>query len=176
MKHAHHTLLLLFALGTTILVGSVYLYMRHMVIFSVSRAVEAKAVVQLGHADKMREQDIRTLYESSADGRLRLPGFFVPAADQAVALIEEVEKLGTKTGGSVEISAISADKDIHLQVEAVGSWVEIMKIMTLAENLPYASVIHKSAFAAEESSASGKSVTWRLVFDLSVPLRQPSSL
>ena len=172
--------MLVMACAVTVFVIAVYAYMYHEVGRSIAAGQEAQAAVVSGRADKARAQEFMGAYRSSASDLARLPGFFVPS-DDAVAFIEAVEGLGTETGATDTISAIQAnDLDgsapgtegaVSAHVSVSGSWSEDMRVLELAELLPYQTTVSgtrldtgSSAGGAKGSSSSGH--VWNLSFDI----------
>lgn len=93
-----------------------------------------------------------------------------------VPFIETLEKLGSRSGANVSLGSINAPDDssevtsaanikslddsiefghVSLNVSAVGEWVNIMKLLKITENLPYALHIDKVRIS---KSASGSTI------------------
>lgn len=180
MKGIHnHTALLILAIAVTLVVGSVYGYMRYALAGSIERAILARDIVRVEDANKSHDQDTVGLYELTTSERAKLSEFFIPA-DRIVMFIEAIEGLGKQAGSIVALTTIDADKIVsapgvfgsaRAHVDAKGSWASVLRTLELAESLPY--VIHIDHVRLDtsvlEGDKSGKR-DWRLSFDITAQI------
>jgi hypothetical protein len=175
MNHAmRHKALFICAIAVTLFVFSVYAYVYRAVGVSTARAVLARDIVNLEKQSSSETQNLDTLYDSTAEGREALSGFFV-RADDVVPLIEELEALGDYAGTTVALSGITvsapADKNfgtVRLRVDASGGWQSVMKVILLAETLPYAVTVDNARLTtAAEPGARSTGGKWQVSFEIS---------
>ncbi len=171
-----HTLLLLFAVIVTLIVGAVYGYMSHAVGNSVEKSAAAHASVVAAQSNSSRDQAYMQQYQLTAVDWARLPEFFVPS-DNILSFIEAVESIGQVTGATTTLSNIDADNldnaatgtlgSIRVHVDTDGSWTAAMRTLMLAEVLPYKTAVNNirldSTVTGPENEARR---SWRLSFDL----------
>ncbi len=177
----HHTFLLVLAISVTMLVGVVYGYMYYVVRFSIVRAANARDIVSLEKANKDRESDVRALYDRTKNDRDSLVNFFIPA-DRVVDFIEAIEALGPQTGSKVTLNIDTVDaKDsedgkhglARANVEIIGSWISVMRALSLAENFPYAVSVSQTRLSLQTGTSG--SYNWKASFVVEVVLSEPMS-
>ena len=173
--------LLLPSLGALIIAATLYGYLYWQTSASTARAVLAEGVVATEKQSQSQTKDVELEYQTTAAGRARLPGLFVPAGN-AVVFIEAVEAIGPASGASVTVSSIQADPmtgaaagtigTITAAVQAEGSWTAVMKTIVLAETLPYESSIdHLSLVREGQTPAVDESAAvWHLSFNMSASM------
>jgi len=181
-NRSHHIPLLMFAVLTTAIAATLYLFMQHALASSIDSALQARAAVVEGQSQVQGEKRIADIYAATAADRQRLPAFFVPS-DDAVAFIESIEALGKLAGGTVTLASIGPDAtvptidgtagNIRAHVSAHGSWEAMMKVISLAEKLPYLSSLDNVSLDAS-MGASGPSREWNLSFDVIAVTLSPS--
>jgi len=100
------------------------------------------------------------------------------ADDQKVEFIEKIESFGDTTNARVILSGIVADDlatspvgtlgRISIRVDAVGSWASIMRVLKMAETLPYKSSVSGVRVDLSGDSPDAKEVKreWRVTFVL----------
>ncbi|MCL5781791.1 MAG: hypothetical protein M1459_00280 [Patescibacteria group bacterium] len=168
--------LLIFSIVLMIASVGAYLYMRYTASSSLERTIEAKNIVSNEEARVAREKGVRQIYSSTQNDRDRVRNYFLAEGD-AVPFIESLEKIGSATGASVAIGAISADNtsklpagsfsNIRAHVDAIGSWNAVMRTLELAEVMPFASNLSNIRLEMGESpNAKIKTPVWKLAFDI----------
>ncbi|OHA17215.1 MAG: hypothetical protein A3C79_02735 [Candidatus Taylorbacteria bacterium RIFCSPHIGHO2_02_FULL_45_28] len=178
MKHHHsHIALLMVALSITIFIFALYGYMHYAVGVSLDRALVAREAVKNEQVYKNQRQGLTSLYNDTIKDRAALPLLFV-ADDQKVEFIEKIESFGDTTNARVILSGIVADDlatspvgtlgRISIRVDAVGSWASIMRVLKMAETLPYKSSVSGVRVDLSGDSPDAKEVKreWRVTFVL----------
>jgi hypothetical protein len=172
MKHHHnHTVLLVIACLTMVIVYSVYGYMRHRVTVSLDRVIESRQLAAERNLSVQKRDSLAALYSESSADRSKVKDFFVPE-DSTISFIESVEALGPKSGSVVELSAIEADPPvegsaigrIRVHVEAQGSWAAVVKAVMLAENLPYGVSIENLRLDSSAGQEGKTGTIWKASF------------
>jgi hypothetical protein len=177
MKHHHnHIALLMIALSITIFVCALYGYMHYSIGVSLERALVAREAVKNEQIYKNQKQNLTSLYSDTVEDRAKLASFFV-ADDEKVAFIEKIESFGNTTQAKVTLSGIVADDlatapigtlgHISIHVDATGSWASVMRVLKLAETLPY-----KSSVSGVRVDVSGVSSDAQPVKDAKEPKRE----
>lgn len=181
-----HKLLLILAILVTLLVLAIYSYIYYYIGEASERLAFARFETNAGILMKEKERETIRIYESSIDRWSRLPDYFVKA-DNVVQFIEGLESLGPETGGMVTISSISADEPdpkkptkeyfVRARVSSRGSWEKVMKVLVLAESMPYKVYINNVQLSLDSGSdlvqvkTVDKSGTiWLIGFDIQAPL------
>lgn len=178
MKHDHsHLALLVIAISITVFAFSLYGYMRYAIGSSVEKAITAQQAAKDEQARKNHKDSLTAIYTDTADGRAGLTSYFV-ADDQKVKFIERIESLGDATQADVIISDIVADDltaspagtfgRISMRIDATGSWSSIMRLLRLAETIPYKSTVSAVRIGSSGTGASTQESkrSWRLTFTL----------
>ncbi len=186
MKHHHsHIALLMIALAITLFVCALYGYMNYAIGASLDRALAAREAVKHEQIYSNQKQNLTKLYSDTADDRAALSSFFV-ADDQKVAFIEKIESFGGSTQAKVSLSNIVADDlatspagtlgRISIRVDAVGSWSSIMRVLKMAETLPYKSSVSgvRVDVSGPAPDAKDPKREWHLTFVLdTASIRRP---
>lgn len=166
--------LFMIALSVTIFVGALYGYMDYSIGTSLDRAITAREAVKNEQEYRNQKQNLNSLYNETATERLALGSFFV-ADDQKVSFIEKIESFGSATQAKVMLANIVADDlatsqpgtlgKISMRVDVSGSWASVMRVLKLAETLPYKSSVSavRVDAAGVTDSKAGK-VEWHLTF------------
>ncbi len=103
---------------------------------------------------KLQAKSLSILFNDTLSSRKTLRDH-VLAKGKVVDLIVLVESLGSKSGSKVTIAnidsltkeqAASASGEVNMSVTATGSWSSVVRTLTLAEALPYMSVIDSVRF------------------------------
>lgn len=172
---SQHKHLLILASVSFIIVVALYCYMYYSANAGADRAITAHSIVKDEIDLEINAVDAIQLYQATVKERSRLPSLFIPA-DNIVLFIETLESLGTRTGGTVTVSSVDADKlegvsvgtlgTAKAQVNVAGSWNEVIQTLMLAETLPYNVRIDKVRFDGQSGSKSGDK--WSLSFDIKV--------
>jgi hypothetical protein len=177
MKHFHsHILLLVMAVITLGFTVGVYVYLERAVDASIAHAVAARNLVRSEQANTSQQQNIISVYEATAANRARLYGNFVPV-DAVVTFIEAIENLGNETGSQVTLSGINADPldgavtgttgKVSGHVTASGSWESVMRVLTLAEVLPYkVSTDNVALNVSVVPDGKNQKRVWNMSFDI----------
>lgn len=141
-----HKYLLYIAIVITLVVGAVYVYMYREISLSRLQTEAVKQQLQANEQKLRNNEAFLKTYESTANDWKSLNDFFVKS-DHFVDYIETLEALGPKTGSSVSISNIDDHKidlstpgkigTMTARVNASGSWSSVMRVLALAENMPY---------------------------------------
>ncbi len=174
IHHRNHVALLIIAVAITGLVGALYAYMHYAINASSARAIDARMAAQSERAYQDQRQSLTDLYTDTASDRARLATLFV-ADDQKVPFIEKIESFGTITQAKVTLSSIVADDlatspvgtlgRVSMHVDATGSWSAVMRVLKMAETLPYKSSV--TAVRLDLTSGDkGAKREWRLSFAL----------
>jgi len=174
MKHSHyhHIPLLILAVAVIAVAGSLYVYMFYATAASVDRANVARAVVLREKADQSQEKSLVVAASTTESDRSRLASFFVPA-DNVVSFITALESLGPESGSSVSIASISSDSlSVAAHIDAHGSWLSVMRALSLAERMPYAVSISNVRMDESGTGAGSKSHAWSLSMDIKALILQ----
>lgn len=150
IHHRNHIALLIIAIAITLVVCALYAYMRYAIGSSLSRAAEARIAAQNEQTYQSQRQNLMGLYNDTQNNRAKLAGFFV-ADDQKVTFIEKIESFGATTQAKVVLGGIVADDlatspvgtlgRMSMHVDATGSWSSVMRVLKMAETLPYKSSV-----------------------------------
>lgn len=148
--------LIVISASALVVSAGLYAYLYHDTLALTEHAIAARASVQAEAERQKVSKDILALASSTAAARARLGTLFVPA-DDAVAFIQSVESVGSASGATVAISAISASLPdgakpgtigtITAHVSVSGSWSGVMRALELLEDLPYRSSVEKVSLA-----------------------------
>lgn len=172
--------MLLIAFSITVFVCALYAYMHYSIGVSLERALAAREAVKNEQIYKEQKAKLTSLYDETTHDRGQLASFFV-ADDQKVAFIEKIELLGDTTQAKVVLSGIVADDlatnppgtlgRISVHVDAMGSWSSIMRVLKLAETLPYKSSVSGvrvdvTGGSSDEKGTKESKREWRLTFVL----------
>lgn len=185
MKHDHsHLALLIIAITITVFAFSLYGYMRYAIGPSVEKAIAAQQAAKDEQERKSQKDSLTAIYNDTAKGRAGLVSYFV-ADDQKVQFIERIESLGEATQSKVIISDIVADDlasspagtfgHISMRLDVTGSWSSIMRVLRLAETMPYKSTVSDVRIGASGTGTDEKEPrrSWRLTFSLdSISIRR----
>ncbi len=136
----------------------------------IGKTLAAREALRSAEATKLQGKDIVNLFEGTKDKRKSLRGLFV-ASENAVAVIQAIESVGDASGASVSISSIKSvpptDKvrigHVSAAVVISGAWQDVIRALTLFEDLPYDNSISNLALRY-----SGDGRRWQADFDLSV--------
>lgn len=150
--------------------------MFHAVETSVARAVTAKDIAQAQLSGGIEDKSVISRFNKTAADRARLRSFFVPSYEE-VGFIENLENLGTETGSTVSISAVSSDDmsgqtngalgKIQAHLEVVGQWPSVMRALMLSESLPYKSTVSGVKFESSgAASEKDPKILWRVSYDV----------
>lgn len=147
-------------------------------------------------ASSGREATLRTFVTAVTPELNKLNSYLVPK-DGAVAFIEELEGLGKTAGVSAKITSLDLDadapgapdqsasstnayQDLHIAINAGGSWQDVMYFLDLFESLPYNIHIDRLAVHTGLDSVAGfadlppppgapKGTTWSVSITFTVP-------
>ncbi|MDB5259727.1 MAG: hypothetical protein JWO73_935 [Candidatus Taylorbacteria bacterium] len=139
-----------------------------------------KEVAKEKYRREHEEAVVKMLKDVEAD-REKILGYFIHG-DQAVDFIEKLESLGNSTGTTLIVSSINADDlsdspsgtvgKLRAHMSSIGSWPAMMKILLLAEQLPYSVAISNLRLEASGiSDATGKALPssqWKIDLDIEV--------
>ncbi len=138
------------ALSITIFVCVLYGYLHYSIGTSLDRALAAREAVKKEQLYKDQKQNLTDMYTQTTKDRSSLSLYFV-ADDKKVAFIERIESFGSIAQAKVTLSGIVADDlatspvgtlgRISMHVDTVGSWEAVMRVLKLAETLPYKSSV-----------------------------------
>jgi hypothetical protein len=181
MKTNHISLLIL-AITVTIFVASIYGYLYYKITISGQKISEAQYVIESAKLAKEREKSFLDRYTSTASKWASLQDFFVHS-DKVVDFIEVIESLSSQSKSTVTISSIDADnldnaavgKEglIRVKINAKGSWVSVMRALSLVEVLPYKMSINNvrlNVINNDSGNTKDAQKTWELNFDLQVAM------
>jgi hypothetical protein len=173
MKHSHTPLLIL-AIAIVLVVGALYGYMYNTMSNSVLRAGAARDIVATEQHDQAQAKNVAQMVSDTAFERARLPDLFVSSGD-IVSFITSLESLGPQSGSKVVLASIDADQMTNVatgtighakaHINGTGPWAAVMKLLALAERLPYASTINHVHIDAGQASDKGPQ-DWSISFDV----------
>jgi hypothetical protein len=172
------------AILVALFVASVYGYLYYAINSSLEKTVKAQSLVDSATLTKEREATFMQTYEKTASKWSRLQGFFVKSGE-VVGFIEAVESLKEQSGSDVSLSSIEADNldnappgkegSIRMRVSARGSWQSVMRVLSLAEALPYKVTINNVQAGVstekEEEVKESKNISVGKIWDLSFSLQ-----
>jgi hypothetical protein len=191
-NHRHYILLTL-AVITFVVTSFGFVYIRQRIYDQTINAQELSKETKRLEDEKSHEAEVKSVYAQIAEQRTVINSYIVPK-DKIVHFIESVEAIGATTTSDIQLSNI-ATKDIvkgkkiednftnmTAHVTAVGTWPNIMRSLTLVENLPYSislSNLHLDINTAVDpdavdltattsSKTAKKQSLWRLDFDIKV--------
>lgn len=174
-----HTTLLIFAVLVTVFVMVVFAYVYHAINASIERAITANNAVKTYNARSQSE--VNHSNKTTTDKLALLPNFFL-SPDQVVVFIEYIEALSVKTGSKVTLASIDADKlenaspgkggSFRAQVEAIGSWSSVMRVLSSVEAMPY-KVLVDNVKLDRDDNGSGTKNGWKLSFDVKAAMIAP---
>lgn len=182
MKNAHKKYYFLIAsVAALVLSVLAYVAMYKAVHSAYDEALLAEAKVEAGQKTSTEGQKVITLYEETKQARQKIENSFVPD-DKPVAFIEALEALSNKTDSAVSLSAVSADDTTNLKpgslakinakVDFGGSWRDVMKVLSLAEVMPFRTEIKSVRL---ESSTADSVRYWRLSFSVGSSILKEAS-
>jgi hypothetical protein len=175
MKHPHsHIPFLVLALAVFATVAVLYAYIFYATSASVRQTNLARDAVKTERANQSQSESFLELASSTAVSRARLSSFFVPV-DDVVVFITALESLGPQSGGAVSIASISADPAglVRAGINAHGSWPSVMRVLSLAERMPYAVSVDHVRLDTSASDPASKRM-WNLSFDIQAATAVPS--
>ena len=149
---------------------------------------QARAEVVFEDERRKKEKDLSLLYADTLSSRSRLSSFIV-SVDKITEFIEAIEKIGPNSSTDVSLSSINvpdfsldtkssmAYTTLHLEVR--GTWSNIIRALTIVENMPYVLSLKHMRLSTSEVSQTGKAPLglkvksavgreWLLFLDLSV--------
>ena len=176
-----HIPLLILAIVILLIVISLYGYMYQTTIASVDRAGTAIDFVASEQGNSSKAKTLTNLASSTLANRNALSTFFV-SSDDIVSFITTIEALGPQSGSILNITSIDADHltnaqpgtigSAHAHIDAHGSWSSVMRLIDLAEQMPYVvSISHVRLSNSPDSKLSG---SWGVSFDIQVSIMVPT--
>lgn len=176
MKNTHHFFLLTLSITVTILVASIFFYMKFSIGYMTRATVQARAEAASMVAIQNEAKNIKNLNDNVENSWNQLYQEFIqPSA--SLSFIESLESLGTAAGSIVTISSIdnmaAAEGDLAVngyvstRILAQGTWSSVFKTLMLAENMPYKVFIDGVRFDAVSPAEGRSTATWSLGFNLS---------
>ena len=175
-----HFMLALFAAMIILIVAAIYSYMMRSIDMSLADSIKSHQALQSAISLQNREKSFLEKYENTEKDWARLTGFFVSSGN-IVDFIEAVESLGSSAGVAVKLSSIDADNlesakngtagSVRARVETEGSWSAMMRILRLAEVMPYRILLDNVSLDLSDpgSSKDGRSV-WHLSFNITAAM------
>ena len=140
-----HFILIIFAIAALVLSATGYVVLYRLVVSKAEGSSQALALVAVENERQLHEQEIMTAYTDSTNDRSRLSSFILSSAD-IVSFIEAVEKIGTDSGTVLDMTAIDQQPAVidagsfgyvTAHIDISGSWPNVMRALTLIENMPY---------------------------------------
>ena len=176
MKKTHHFFLLTLSISVTILVASLFLYLK----FSIGRITSATFSARTEAASIIFAQNeakkIKNLNDNVENKWDQLNQAFIQP-DKSLLFIETLESLGSTTGSKVILSSIdnvtpvegdlAVNGYVRTRVTVQGSWSAVFKTLMLAENLSYKSLIDGVRLDALNNPVDKSQSMWSLSFNLS---------
>ena len=177
-----HLPFLIFAVAVTIFVALIYAYLYYKITISGQKISDIQSVIESAKLAKEREKSVLDRYTSTASKWASLQNLFVHS-NKVVDFIETIESLSDQSKGIVTISSIDADNldnavvskegSIRVKINAKGSWISVMRALSLVEVLPYKLTINNVRLNTtnnESESAKANQKIWDLNFDLQVAM------
>ncbi|MFA6601444.1 MAG: hypothetical protein WCT02_01090 [Candidatus Paceibacterota bacterium] len=185
MKNFHsHIFILVFSLAVSIFVFGAWFYMYRLIGTYLNQAANDRAAVSADGVTKSREKSFMDIYQKTSSKWSRLPDYFVPA-NNVVTFIETLEHLNADGGAKVTISGVSDDSadgapggtegTVRAHITVDGKWLNVMKTLSLAESLPYKTVLsgvnlsvsnNNFALNVVVASSTAQKRDWSLNFDI----------
>ena len=177
----NHLPLLILAVVVTIFVASIYGYLYYKINVSEQKISDYQYVIESAKLAKEREKSFLDRYTSTASKWSSLQNFFVHS-DKVVNFIEVIESLSEQSKSAVTIFSIDADNldnapvgkegSIKMKINAKGSWISVMRALSLTEALPYKVSINNVRLNVtnEDSKSVKDQKIWDLNFDLQVAM------
>ena len=177
----NHLPLLILAVVVTIFVASIYGYLYYKINVSEQKISDYQYVIESAKLAKEREKSFLDRYTSTASKWSSLQNFFVHS-DKVVNFIEVIESLSDQSKSTVTIFSIDADNldnapvgkegSIKMKINAKGSWISVMRALSLTEALPYKVSINNVRLNVtnEDSKSVKDQKIWDLNFDLQVAM------
>jgi len=177
-----HLPFLIFAVAVTIFVALIYAYLYYKITISGQKISDIQSVIESAKLAKEREKSVLDRYTSTASKWASLQNLFVHS-NKVVDFIETIESLSDQSKSIVTISSIDADNldnavvskegSIRVKINAKGSWISVMRALSLVEVLPYKLTINNVRLNTtnnESESAKANQKIWDLNFDLQVAM------
>lgn len=166
MKRKTYTIELVISSIIFVIVVGLYIWMQSSIGSSVSDVLsiqEKKAEID---TDVALSKTANDLYKETAPDRAILHDTFL-SKKNVVDLIEAIEHIVDKTGGTISIGYIdTADDVVTMNVLAQGSWSSVYKILKMAESLPYITTIDKLTVDTSVLGNKLEKRTWNMSFTL----------
>lgn len=172
--HKNYLALLMIALSITIFVCVLYGYLHYTIGVSLDRALAAREAVKKEQIYKSQKQNLTDTYTRTTKDRASLSSYFV-ADDKKVAFIERIESFGSIAQAKITLSGIVADDlatslsgtlgRVSMHVDTSGSWASVMRVLKMAETLPYKSSVSAMRIDYSGGTEDPKGV-WRVSFVL----------
>jgi hypothetical protein len=118
---------------------------------------------------KERENELKKMVQENSDARSMLSLLLVPK-DDIVGFIEKIEGVGVLSGAEVTLSSINAEAELKANIEAKGSWANVMRAVGIIENMPFRIAI--SDLKLERTVDEKKNSVWKASFVIKAPLMQ----
>ena len=186
----NHTLLLIFAIIVTIVVGGVYGLMYFGVEMSAQKIIKNQEQIDSQNLAKQREKSFLETYRATAHKWSELQDYYVKS-NEVVSLIEKIEAIGPQSQTELNISSIDADNmdnapfgkegKIRMKISSRGNWVAVMKALSLVEMMPYKLNINNvranssTNIPSQGKNSSTTKSSWELSFDLQVAMLSATS-
>ena len=147
-KHPHKTLFII-AFSIFVIVALAYGYMYRSVEISMGNVVDLRTKIEARDYVMTEGRSLAVLASDTETSRAKVYSHTVKA-DKVVDIIVAIEALGQKSGSKVSIATIdssaasqasSTTKDVTIEVTTNGSWQSVMKVLRMAETLPYISYV-----------------------------------
>ncbi len=175
MKTNHrHYILILFAVACLVVSIFVYLFVYKKTIGIAQNYSKLTNEMNSEDGRKRYEEELVKVYDNTEGSRQKIYSI-IANEDKIVSFIETVEKIGDYTNTDFELSSISNDKgNIKAKVKVEGNWANIMRALSLIENLPISSKISNIALSTSQglesdllkSKSSNVSSKWKLNLDI----------
>lgn len=185
----NHTLLLVFAIIVTIIVGGVYGLMYFGIEMSAQKIIKNQEQIDSQNLARQREKSFLDTYKATAHKWSELQDHYVKS-NEVVSLIEKIEAIGPQSQTELVISSIDADNlenasfgkegKIRMKISSRGAWSSVMKSLALVELMPYKLSINNvransSLNTQNQNKSSTSKSTWEISFDLQVAMLSATS-
>jgi hypothetical protein len=149
-------------LAFLIMVGAVSFWYYQIIQGSI-KIREDKKIYNQELKDSRLISEIRRQKERLDEINVFLDSLYIPE-DNAVSFIEYIESVADDAGVSLDIKKFDIENgDLLMNIEVVGGWSQINRLLVMIENLPYYTVIEKFNLSV---SNAGEGVLWRADFDI----------
>jgi hypothetical protein len=178
-NHKHYTLILISIIALASSFSGYFIFFKR-ILYQSNQGGKASSVVALNNEKKSLEKEMESIYKSTVEDRAFVTKIILPQ-DEIVGFIEKVENISNDTKAEVSISSITNTMNANSKVgdmgymtahiEAKGLWSNVMRTLSLVENMPYSITINNIRLEGEKDASMDKKKTqpmWNLSLDIKV--------